>query len=266
MDNIQDRNNIIILAYDQGMEIGPSVFDAWSVNSDNIFELAARNPFDGIVLQKGLAEHYSKKYKINNILSYKVPPLIVKVNGKTSIDPDSELSLLNCSLDYALELGAKAIGYTLYLGSRKESEMMVEASKVQEYCRSNKLPFILWAYPKLSYAKELELDPKTISYCSRVAYEMGADLVKLKLPVFNESFSLSDKIEILSEIVMQANTTKVLFQGGKHTERSEFIENVRMLRESGASGMAIGRNIWSHPMPDELTKEIFELWREKEKR
>lgn len=250
----------IILAYDQGMEIGPKVFDSWSANAENIFDLASRHNFAGIALQKGPSEMYSEKFKLKKLLSYNVPPLIVKVNGKTSINSDSDKSVLNCSLDYALELGAKSIGYTIYLGSRFESEMISEASKVQEFCRANSVPFILWSYPKIFQKSELDLLPETISYCSRIAFELGADYVKLKYPKFDADITREDKVAILSEIVAMANTCKVLFQGGQLSSKEEFLNNCSIINQSGANGMAIGRNIWSSTTPDDIIKEVFEIW------
>lgn len=247
---------ILILAYDQGLEVGPSCLDEWSSHSDNIFNLAIRNGFSGIALQKGLAEQYST---IKNI-SKKNPSLIVKVNGKTSLYNKSSLSLLNCSLDYARKIGAKAIGYTIYVGSKHEAQMMSEASKVQEYCRETRIPFVLWSYPKLESSTEEELSAQTIAYTSRVGYELGADVVKLKFPTFESDLSRDDKVMILKGIVAMANSTKVLFQGQTFMDEESFFENVNMVYDSGADGMAIGRNIWSSEHPDLVSERLMEIW------
>lgn len=255
------NGKILILAYDQGLEVGPSCLDEWSGNSDNIFSLAMRNGFSGIALQKGLAEQY---YLKKSETSAKIPSLIVKVNGKTSLYTKNSLSLLNCSLDYAKKIGAKAIGYTIYVGSEHESEMMSEASKIQEFCRETRTPFVLWSYPKLESLgpkdKSSELSATTIAYTARVGYELGADVVKLKFPHFEKELSREDKITILSEIVAIANSTKVLFQGQKLMDEEDFFDNVNLVRESGADGMAIGRNIWGSEHPDLVSEKLLEIW------
>ena len=56
-----------------------------------------------------------------------MPPLIVKLNGKTSFHKGEEpLSLQLCTVDKAIQLGAKAVGYTIYVGSEHEEKMMQE--------------------------------------------------------------------------------------------------------------------------------------------
>ena len=261
MNHFQNNNKkIILFAYDQGLELGPSVFDPWSQDVNNIFELVSRHPFDGIILQKGLAEIYSQKFKLNKLLSYKVPNLIVKVNGKTSLYEDNDRSMINCSLDYALELGAKGIGYTLYLGSKFESKMISEASKVQEYCRSNQIPFILWAYPKIHKKPDLNLSPDVVSYSARVALELGADYAKLKFPKFDIKMSREDKVNYFRNITKIANDTQVLFQGGKQIEEDDFIENCTILKDSEIAGMAVGRNLWQSKTPDDIINKVFKIW------
>ena len=72
-------------------------------------DIAVKGGFNGIVFQKGVAE---KSY------DGKVP-LIIKVNAKSSLPKSEPNSKQNCSVEYAVaSLGAKAVGYTIYLGSR----------------------------------------------------------------------------------------------------------------------------------------------------
>jgi len=66
----------ILLAYDQGLEHGPSKdFNEKSVDPAYILEIAEKGKFTGIIFQKGVAEKY---------YDGKVP-LVIKVNGKTSL-------------------------------------------------------------------------------------------------------------------------------------------------------------------------------------
>ena len=88
MDVFLKDGKSIILAYDQGLEHGPSAdFDNRNVDPSFIVEIASKGGFNGIALQKGVAEKY---------YDGKVP-LIVKVNGKSSLskgEPDREAELL----------------------------------------------------------------------------------------------------------------------------------------------------------------------------
>ena len=99
----------MLLAYDQGFEHGPSLdFNDRNVDPTFIMETAFKGGFNGIVFQKGLAE----KYYDGRV------PLIVKTNGKAGLTKGEPNSKQNCSVEYAISLGAKAVGYTIYLGSQ----------------------------------------------------------------------------------------------------------------------------------------------------
>ena len=76
-----------------------------------MIDIALRHRFTGLILHKGLAEQYREHYSGRM-------PLIVKVNGKDNIAKISPFPPILCSVDYAVRLGADAVGYTLYVGSR----------------------------------------------------------------------------------------------------------------------------------------------------
>jgi class I fructose-bisphosphate aldolase len=105
MDAFLSKGRSMLLAYDQGFEHGPSSdFNDKNVDPAYIMEIADKGGFNGIVFQKGLAE----KYYNGRV------PLIVKVNAKAGLVKGESNSKQNCSVEYALSLGAKAVGYTIY--------------------------------------------------------------------------------------------------------------------------------------------------------
>ena len=121
MSRLFKDGRAMFLAYDQGLEHGPKDFNDKNYNPEYIIDIALRNKYTGLIFHKGLAEKYRENY------SGKVP-LIVKVNGKDNIakaQADEEpYSPVVCSVDYAVKLGADAVGYTLYVGSPLEAKAM----------------------------------------------------------------------------------------------------------------------------------------------
>jgi len=112
----------MLLAYDHGFEHGPADFDERSIDPAWIMDIADSGYFTGVIFQKGIASKYYNKKK------HKVP-LIVKLNGKTAFHVNEEpISLQNCTVDEAIELGAVAVGYTIYVGSENEQQMIAEFS------------------------------------------------------------------------------------------------------------------------------------------
>ena len=112
---ISKNGRFLILAYDHGMENGTANFDKQNIDPANILALADSGYFTGIVLQKGVAERY---YQLDK---YRVP-LIIKLNGKTDLLDGEPYSPQLCQVSEAVDLGAKAVGYTVYVGSQYEKK------------------------------------------------------------------------------------------------------------------------------------------------
>ena len=66
----------------------------------------------------------------------------MKLNGGTDLRAGEPQSPTNCTVDYAVELGADAVGYTLYPGSNHEPRMFEAFREVQERAREYGLPCV----------------------------------------------------------------------------------------------------------------------------
>jgi len=234
----------MLLAYDQGLEHGPSKdFDDRNVNPSFIMETAAKGGFTGVVFQKGVAERF---------YDGKVP-LIVKVNGKSSLPAGDPISRQVCSVGHAVALGAKGIGYTIYLGSSHEAEMLSEFGRVQEEAHQRGVAAIAWIYPRGAGVQN-DVSKEIVAYAARTGLELGADAVKIKYTGDSASFAWA---------VKSAAGTKVFMSGGPKAPTDEaFLQQVRGVMDAGATGLAVGRNVWQHKDPlklaDSLRKVIFE--------
>src|SRR5687767_8056067 len=111
----------------QGIEHRPRGFfpNPDSKNPDYQFRLAAEAGYSAIACQIGLATKYFPDYAGQ-------VPLILKVNGKTDVPPsDRALSTCNATPEDAARLGADAVGYTLYVGSPRQDEDLVQLRDVR---------------------------------------------------------------------------------------------------------------------------------------
>lgn len=241
IDKILKKGKALYLAYDQGLEHGPSQdFNDKNVNPSYIIDIAKKGKYQGIVFQKGIVEKYNKEIKDSKI------PLILKLNGKTNLYKGEPIARQLCSLKEAIQLGAKAVGYTIYIGSQHESIMMHEFEKIEEEAHTKGLPVILWIYPRGSSIKN-DTSKEVMSYAARVGLELGADIVKLKY---------GGNSQDLQWAVKSAGKTKVVVAGGTKTEESLFLKQVKEIIQSGVIGLAVGRNIWQNPNPLQITKKI----------
>jgi fructose-bisphosphate aldolase, class I len=242
MDRLMRNGKVFLLAYDQGLEHGPSDLNDKNADPQYIFDIAEKaEVFTCVAMQKGLADKYYQKdvYKT---------PLIVKLNGKTNYHKGEELfSPQNCSVEEALRLGAAGVGYTIYIGSERENESYVEFSRIVEEAHKAEIPVIMWAYPRGKHIGEAEHSPENIAYAARIALEMGADMVKL---------AYTGDVSSMKWVVRVAGKTKVLAVGGSKTDEEAILAKTREIVEAGVAGWAMGRNIWQDDNPIEISKKI----------
>jgi fructose-bisphosphate aldolase, class I len=242
ISKILRNDRSLLLAYDQGLEHGPSDLDLKSVDPKYIFDIALEGLYDGIIVQHGLAEKYYNKY-------YRDIPLIIKLNGKTSLLDSAPISRQLCSVDRAISLGACAVGYTIYTGSPAEPEIFSEFSKIVEQAHNYGMPVIAWMYPRGPAIKN-QYDTNILAYSARVGLELGADILKIKY---------NNDIEAFKWVVKCAGRAKVMVAGGDKVTEAEFLRKSEDIMKTGVVGMAVGRNVWQHDFPLPLTKALRKI-------
>lgn len=266
---IMPGGRAMILAYDQGFEHGPRDFveHPESANFEYILDIAKRGRFTGIVLHAGLAEKYESEIRDSKV------PLILKLNGTSELCTEEEpYSPQLYSVEDALELGATAVGYTVYSGSKYEDEMQKEFSRIIREAHRKGIPVIGWMYPRgnslfdrRSASKTLKIaleeqeetnlaideTPSIVAYGARIGLELGADIVKVKYTGSPESFRW---------VVQSAFPTKVVMSGGPMTKTDEgFLSRVKDVLTAGAVGIAVGRNIWQRKDPLIISEKIHQI-------
>jgi class I fructose-bisphosphate aldolase len=238
---------VLILAMDHGLEHGPVDFEPVpeSRNPEHVFDIARHDAVTGVAVQKGVAEAYYPSYEddVN---------LVAKLNGTSNLWMGEPYSPQNWTVDYAADVGADAVGYTVYSGSNHEPEMFHDFRNVQEAARAHDLPVVMWSYPRGQGVKSDTKD-SVIAYGSRIALELGADIAKVKYPGSRDA---------MEDAVAMAGKTKVIMSGGSKKDDFEFLKNVETVMNAGGAGLAVGRNIWQRSEPgyilDALEKVIYE--------
>ncbi|MGY5881357.1 MAG: fructose-bisphosphate aldolase [Candidatus Thorarchaeota archaeon] len=255
------NGKMMILPIDQGLEHGPVDFfpNPPSADPEFQFKLAVEGGYSGIALHLGLAEKYAPKY------AGKIP-IVLKINGKTRIPSAAQpVSPMTGSVEDAVRIGADAIGYTLYVGSPNQVTDFTQFRQVKADAERYGMPIIMWAYPRGE-----AIDKKggrdslfAVDYAARVADELGADVVKLNVPVDNpktksQQRSPYDKMELsyeegVSKVVKTAGKCLVLFSGGGMMSDEEVVHRAKACIEQGATGLIFGRNLWQREWDDALT-------------
>lgn len=237
----------IVLAHDHGLEHGPGAFSAVPerLDPETVFEMATHDAVTAFAVQKGLAKQYYPSYEDS-------VTLLAKCNGSSSLRQGEPFSPQTWSVEHAAELGADAIGYTVYPGTNTEYTMFEDFRRVEEAADEHDLPVAMWSYPRGQPIKE-HRSPETIAYATRIGLELGADFVKVKYPRSGEA---------MAHAVEAAGNCKVLLSGGSKSDDLTFLSMVETAIDAGVSGLAVGRNVWQHEDPeyilDALEQVVFE--------
>ncbi len=240
LSRIVRKNRVLLLAMDQGMEHGPSDFNEKNIDPDYVLDIAKKGGFTGIVLQKGVAKHYFEEYAGD-------VPLILKLNGRTNLVPKDDIySSPVASVKDAVNFGADAIGYTIYVGSPSEARMLSDFARIEAEARDYGMPMIIWSYPRGKHVQN-EKDAGTISYAARVALELGANIVKV---------NYTGSVDSFKKVVQAAQKTLVISAGGSKQTDEEFLAKAKEVMSAGAAGFAVGRNVWQNENPLKLTEEL----------
>lgn len=226
----------LFLAYDHGFE-HRSDFTIPESSSPDYPMAIADNAGIPLIMHKGTYIRYAENYPDL--------PLVLKLNGKTELFHENRPPRggLDCNVEEALAIcpSLVGVGFSIYIGGQKEEEQIKELANVCRDARRYHLPLIVWSYvrqhPRI---KDEEGKMENVRYAARVAFENGADMVKLYYPENKEG---------LKKVRNYAPGIFCLIAGGAK------MDNVKIAYDSAheivqvLDGMAIGRNIFQDPKP-----------------
>jgi fructose-bisphosphate aldolase/6-deoxy-5-ketofructose 1-phosphate synthase len=248
----QGSGRLMLFAGDQKMEHLNDDFYGEGIPADDgdpehLFRIASQGKVGVFAAQLGLITRYA--------MDYPEIPYLVKMNSKTHLvgvsqkDPVShQLWSVGQLVDICAENDIKiaGIGYTIYLGSENEAEMLTEAASLINDAHFHGLVTVLWIYPRGKAVKD-EKDPHLIAGAAGVAACLGSDFVKVNAPKKDGKSGA----ELLQEAVQVAGRTKVVCAGGSSTSEEKFLSELYdQIHVGGASGNATGRNIHQKPLAE----------------
>ena len=267
---------LVILPVDQGFEHGPH--RSFAVNPPAYdpeyhprFALAAG--MSGYAAPTGFIEAIAGNYSGHL-------PLILKVNNHDLLyDEGDPIPAVTGSVEGAIRLGCVAVGYTIYPGSAHCTEMYEKLQFLAEEAKSAGLAVVVWSYPRGSGITESkgETALDVVAYAAQLACQMGAHIVKVKLP---SDYLYQDKArKIYEELDIPRSTTAdrvrhilqaafdgkriVIFSGGSKTSEDAFYDDIRGIRDGGGYGSIIGRNTFQRPWDEsqEFIGTVIDIYR-----
>ena len=258
--SLAGTGRLLILPVDQGFEHGPGrsfAMNPPAYDPRYHYRLAVESGCSAYAAPLGFLEAGAREYA-GRI------PLILKLNGHDVLNDEEDPTQAVCgSVDDALRLGCVAVGYTIYPGSARRFVMYESLRAIVREAKDRGLVVVVWSYPRgssLSKGGETALD--VVAYGAHIAAQLGAHIVKVKLPAAHveqpearkvyerEQVPMGTLMERVRHVVQATFDGRriVIFSGGATKDRDEdVIAEIQAIRDGGGFGSIIGRNAFQRP-------------------
>ena len=243
---------LVILPVDQGFEHGPA--RSFAPNP------AGYDPryHPSLALETG-CNAYAAPLGAMEAIAYEFAgklPLILKVNNSDTLgNPEQPQSALTSAVKDAVRLGCSAIGFTIYPGSGARNAMYEQIRDLTREAREAGIATVMWSYPRgAGISKDGETALDVVAYAAHIACQLGAHIVKVKLPTAiveqkeaKKAYEgvpaekLEDRVKHIVQACFEGKRI-VIFSGGATKGTSEVLEEIRAIKAGGGNGSIMGRN------------------------
>lgn len=283
---------VSILPVDQGIEHSggasfapnPMYFDP-----ENIVKLAIEGGCNAVASTYGVLGSVARKY------AHKIP-FVVKINHNELMTyPNQFDQVMFGTIEQAREMGAVAVGATIYFGSDQSTRQITEVAEAFAYAHELGMATILWCYLRNPAFKTDEGDMHTAADLTAQANHLGvtiqADIIKQKLPERNGGYTALNKSgsygkthkKVYDELTTDNPIDLVRYQvancymgraglinsGGESKGASDLADAVRTAvvnKRGGGTGLISGRKAFQRPMTEgiELLNAIQDVYLSKD--
>ena len=150
-----------------------------------------------------------------------------------------------------LSVGANAVMNMCYTNHPKEETIYRECAGLVSECIDSELPVILESLP-FGIGRPNDYTVDNISFAVRCAAEIGADVVKTAFPT-------SASIDDFRQIIDSSLVPVIVLGGASMGDDQALFSMVRDSLDAGASGIAIGRNVWQHEKPVSIARSLSSM-------
>jgi class I fructose-bisphosphate aldolase len=278
---------VSILPVDQGIEHSagasfapnPIYFDP-----ENIVKLAMEGGCNAVASTLGVLGMTARKY------APKIP-FIVKINHNELLTfPNKFDQIMFAGVEQAYDLGAAAVGATIYFGSEESAGQIIEVSEAFQYAHELGMATVLWCYlrnPAFKSDKDYHVSADLTGQANHLGVTIEADIIKQKLPENNGGYnslkgygkthkkvytdlSTDHPIDLARYQVINNYMGRAgLINSGGASGENDFAEAARTAvinKRAGGMGLISGRKAFQRPMTEgiKLLNIIQDVYAEKE--
>ncbi len=272
-----------ILPVDQGVEHSagasfapnPIYFDP-----ENIVKLAIEAGCNAVASTRGVLGIVARKY------AHKIP-FIMKINHNELLSyPNTFDQILFANVQEAYDMGAAAVGATIYFGSEESHRQIEQISEAFAHAHELGMATILWCYLRNSAFKVGDKDYHTSAdltgQANHLGVTLGADIIKQKLPTLNGGYLALNKekknygkydpkmydklssdhpIDLCRYQVLNCYNGRIgLINSGGESGKNDFADAVKTAvinKRAGGMGLISGRKTFQRPMEEGI--RLFNL-------
>lgn len=232
------NNRTVMFPIDHGITLGPveGLIDIEETLNE-VLEYV-----DVVIANKGVITKYEE------IFSKRELGLIMHISGSINFSPNSNYKIQTATVEEAVALGCDGVSIHVNIGDIKDAEMLKIFSAVSTECTKYGMPLLCMIYQR---GKNVDTSDLNIKHMARVAFELGADIVKVQY---------TDDEQFLRDIANGAQIP-VVIAGGDIDDNAEFNKKIAKAINAGISGVAVGRNLFNTPIDKmkERAKDIYSI-------
>jgi class I fructose-bisphosphate aldolase len=268
---LADTGYLSLLPVDQGVEhCGAASFapNPMYFDPENIVKLAIEGGCNGVASTLGVLGSVARKY------AHKIP-FIVKINHNELLTYPNEFDqTLFASVDQAFDMGAVAVGATIFYGSEQSRRQILEVSEAFEHAHSLGMATILWAYlrnPAFKVGdKDYHVAADLTGQANHLAATINADIVKQKMAENNGGYNAikfgKTSPKVYSDLTTDHPIDLVRYQvancymgrvgminsGGSsgNNDLAQAVRTAVINKRGGGMGLISGRKAFQKPMAD----------------
>lgn len=254
-------------------------------DSENIVKLAIEGGCNAVASTFGLLASVARKY------AHKIPFLVKLNHNELLTYPNSYNQILFGTVKEAWNMGAVAVGATIYFGSEQSRRQLIEIAEAFEYAHELGMATVLWCYLRNSSFKKEGVDYSAAADLTGQANHLGvtikADIIKQKLPENNGGFTAINFGKIDKKMYTELTTEHpidlcryqvannymgrigLINSGGESHGASDLKDAVVTAvinKRAGGMGLISGRKAFQRPMKDgiELLQSIQDVYLNKD--
>ncbi len=261
---------VSILPVDQGIEHtagasfapNPIYFDP-----ENIVKLAIEGGCNAVASTLGVLGMTARKY------AYRIP-FILKLNHNELLTyPNKYDQIMFAGVEQAFDMGAAAVGATIYFGSEESNRQIIEVSEAFQYAHEMGMATVLWCYlrnPGFKKDKDYHNAADLTGQANHLGVTIEADIIKQKLPTNNGGFEAINFAKTHKKVYSELSSDNPidltryqvinnymgrsgLINSGGASGKNDFADAVKTAiinKRAGGMGLISGRKAFQRPMEE----------------